>query len=117
MNSARMPLTALAFVLVCLGPAAKTLAGSRDSAAMLYAHRCAGCHGAGMEGADDAPPLIGPRFRAKWSGQPMEKLAEKIERTMPQDDPGTLRPSESRALARAISAANPRAASRERPSL
>jgi mono/diheme cytochrome c family protein len=60
-----------------------------------YAARCAACHGAAMEGIDDAPALTGPRFREKWLRQPLLELFTKIRVTMPQDEPGSLRPGQA----------------------
>ena len=34
-----------------------------------YRSRCAACHGAMLEGSDDAPPLVGPDFVEDWQKQ------------------------------------------------
>ena len=54
----------------------------------LYKDRCAACHGATLAGGN-APPLAGDAFIAIWGG-PLSDLVDKIQNTMPQDDPGKL---------------------------
>jgi quinoprotein glucose dehydrogenase len=61
----------------------------------IYAARCSACHGAGLEGADVAPTLAGPRFLDNWQGQSVGDLAGRIRTTMPLDDPGSLGPAQS----------------------
>jgi mono/diheme cytochrome c family protein len=61
----------------------------------VYAAKCAECHGRGFEGgAEDAPALTGARFQAKWRGRDAA-LYDKIRRSMPQDDPGSLTPEQA----------------------
>ncbi len=59
----------------------------------VYTANCAACHGNRMEGKDDgmddAPPLAGARFDARWRARP-QALYDKVKRSMPQDDPGIL---------------------------
>ena len=54
----------------------------------VYKDRCATCHGATLSGAQ-APPLVGDDFIRTWSG-PVSELANKIQNTMPANDPGKL---------------------------
>jgi len=54
----------------------------------LYQERCASCHGATL-GGDLAPPLAGDDFTRGWGG-PLLDLVNKIQNTMPANDPGTL---------------------------
>ncbi len=54
----------------------------------VYKDKCASCHGAALAGAN-APPLAGAAFLAVWGG-PVSELVDKIQHTMPQDDPGKL---------------------------
>jgi mono/diheme cytochrome c family protein len=54
----------------------------------VYKDRCASCHGATL-GGGIAPPLVGDEFVGIWGG-PLSDLVEKIQNTMPQDDPGKL---------------------------
>jgi mono/diheme cytochrome c family protein len=60
----------------------------------LYGEKCATCHGDALEGKL-APPLTGNAFLAVWGAQPLSKLAAKIRNTMPAEDPGKLKPSET----------------------
>lgn len=50
---------------------------------VLYAQRCAGCHGPDLTGGAQAPPLDGPVFRFKWRQEPLSALFIKIRYTMP----------------------------------
>jgi len=54
----------------------------------VYKDRCATCHGATLGGAQ-APPLAGDEFIRAWSG-PVSELVNKIQSTMPANDPGKL---------------------------
>jgi len=54
----------------------------------LYKDKCASCHGPALAGAN-APPLAGDAFLVVWGG-PVSELVDKIQHTMPQDDPGKL---------------------------
>jgi mono/diheme cytochrome c family protein len=65
----------------------------RDEA--LYATNCASCHGAKLEGHDQAPPLAGGEFVMNWDGQPLSELLEKIQTSMPADKPGSLSAKEN----------------------
>lgn len=66
-----------------------------------YARACAGCHGDALHGDEgrEVPPLEGPAFLTSWNGQPLGDLTSKIQRTMPADAPGTLRPADVAAIA------------------
>jgi mono/diheme cytochrome c family protein len=55
----------------------------------LFKERCAVCHGDALEGLV-GPPLTGDEFLKTWARQPLSGLVNKIQQTMPQDDPGTL---------------------------
>jgi S-disulfanyl-L-cysteine oxidoreductase SoxD len=54
----------------------------------VYGERCASCHGATLGGAQ-APPLAGKEFIRAWGG-PLSELVNKIQNTMPANDPGKL---------------------------
>jgi S-disulfanyl-L-cysteine oxidoreductase SoxD len=54
----------------------------------VYKDRCASCHGATL-GGGIAPPLAGDAFIGIWGG-PLADIVDKIQNTMPQDDPGKL---------------------------
>ncbi|HEY3092646.1 MAG TPA: cytochrome c [Vicinamibacterales bacterium] len=55
----------------------------------IYKDKCAPCHGEMLEGLL-GPPLAGDEFLKAWANQPLSELANKIEKTMPQSDPGSL---------------------------
>jgi len=56
----------------------------------LFADKCASCHGADLNGAEMAPPLVGPTFLGDWVGQSADDLFTRIHTTMPASDPGSL---------------------------
>jgi mono/diheme cytochrome c family protein len=56
----------------------------------VYRARCASCHGASLEGSDDAPPLTGRDFADDWNSANIADLFEKIQFTMPANRPGRL---------------------------
>jgi mono/diheme cytochrome c family protein len=56
----------------------------------LYGDKCASCHGAALDGNGTAPPLAGKDFQANWNGQTADDLLEKIQTSMPADQPGSL---------------------------
>jgi cytochrome c len=66
----------------------------------LYKKECATCHGDALEGngqTDRAqkleralPPLSGDVFLGNWNGRPLSDLLDKVRRTMPRDEPGTI---------------------------
>ena len=62
-------------------------AGRGESA---YRARCASCHGARLEGSDDAPALTGRDFTDDWNCANIADLFEKIQFTMPANRPGRL---------------------------
>ena len=64
----------------------------------LYKAQCSGCHGDAMQGTS-GPPLAGDMFLANWAAQPVAKLVDKIQKTMPFNLPGKLSRSESTDLA------------------
>ena len=55
---------------------------------------CAGCHGAGLEGGDSGPRLVGETFLSAWHNRPVADLFAYIAQTMPENAPGTLKPEE-----------------------
>lgn len=54
---------------------------------------CAACHGAELKG-DLAPALVGPDFIDHWFDARLGELALRIQNTMPQSAPGSLKPEE-----------------------
>ena len=57
---------------------------------VLFAGRCATCHGTDLAGSADAPALTGAGFWSAWNGLPADLLFQRIVQTMPDDDPGSL---------------------------
>jgi mono/diheme cytochrome c family protein len=80
-----------------------------DRGQAIYVARCAACHGGAMEGKDDgmdnARPLVGARFDARWRADP-QALYDKVKRSMPQDDPGSLTLDQATAVVATILRAN-----------
>jgi mono/diheme cytochrome c family protein len=56
----------------------------------LFGNKCATCHGADLNGAEMAPPLVGATFLGDWVGQSVDDLFTRIHTTMPANDPGSL---------------------------
>ena len=56
----------------------------------LFQNSCARCHAETLKGIDDAPPLAGSAFLSGWDGKPLSELFQRINSSMPSDDPGTL---------------------------
>src|SRR5262245_52301380 len=55
----------------------------------IYTEKCVSCHGPMLEGRL-GPPLTGSDFIGVWEKEPLSQLAAKIQKTMPQADPGKL---------------------------
>jgi len=55
-----------------------------------YQKECASCHGAALDGSGPAPPLAGAEFKSNWDGQTADDLFEKMQSSMPADQPGRL---------------------------
>jgi S-disulfanyl-L-cysteine oxidoreductase SoxD len=64
-------------------------AGQAARGQQVYRAQCASCHGVALDG-DSGPPLVGDGFLAGWSGRPLANLVDKIQKTMPFSQPGTL---------------------------
>ena len=56
----------------------------------LYSKECASCHGQALDGSGQAPPLTGADFKGNWNGQTVDDLFEKMQTSMPADQPGKL---------------------------
>jgi S-disulfanyl-L-cysteine oxidoreductase SoxD len=56
----------------------------------LYRQECASCHGEKLEGRGQAPPLVGADFTMDWNGMTVDDLFEKMQTSMPADQPGHL---------------------------
>jgi len=64
----------------------------------VYQVQCGECHGMAMEGTT-GPPLVGDSFLSNWSGRPLANLIDKIEKTMPFNQPVSLSRQQSADLA------------------
>jgi len=64
-------------------------AGQAARGAQIYRAQCGECHGREMEGAI-GPPLVGESFLANWSARPLAEVVDKIQKTMPFEQPGSL---------------------------
>src|SRR5437867_10499513 len=73
-------------------------AGQAARGQQVYKVQCGGCHGAAMEGTT-GPPLVGDSFLSNWSGRPLANLVDKIEKTMPFNEPVSLSRQQSADLA------------------
>ena len=74
-------------------------ADQATAGAAIYASSCAACHGTQMEGVA-APALKGPAFgdMATAQGMTAQALLDVVTNTMPQSDPGSLKPAENSAV-------------------
>jgi polar amino acid transport system substrate-binding protein len=74
-------------------------ADQATTGAAAYAQSCAACHGAQMEGVA-APALKGSAFgeMATAQGLTASALLDVVTNTMPQSDPGSLKPEEYNAV-------------------
>jgi len=107
----RCCLTALIFATVC-GSAA-TLAGQEkpakrsvwegvysdaqaDRGQAQYERSCTGCHHSDLQGdsGEEIPALADEAFIARWTGQTVGNLFEKIGKSMPASNPGSLTPQQ-----------------------
>jgi len=64
----------------------------------LYQGQCVTCHGGTLEGVI-GPPLAGDSFLSAWSARPLVDLVDKIEKTMPLQQAGSLSRQQSTDLA------------------
>jgi mono/diheme cytochrome c family protein len=60
-----------------------------------YITNCAACHNEGLQGGDLAPELKGESFLLRWNDKSMFEFVDRVQKTMPQDNPGGLMPQEN----------------------
>ena len=72
----------------------------------LYRDNCASCHGEALDGHGQAPALTGSEFATSWNDAPVWDLFNKIQTTMPADDPGQLSPEQTATIVAHIFKAN-----------
>ena len=73
------------------GPAVYTQAQA-GRGQQAYTATCASCHGADLQGINDAPPLAGDAFLMAWGGQRVSDLVGFVQQSMPPSGPGSLPP-------------------------
>ena len=56
----------------------------------VYRRACAVCHLESLQGDAVSPPLVGPTFLARFSGQTAHEMVQAIRASMPQNAPDTL---------------------------
>lgn len=61
-----------------------------DRGRLVYESSCSACHGSTLDGGPGGPPISGPDFSAKWSGQPTGALLQYVREKMPLGAPGSL---------------------------
>ncbi len=86
------PLLSVCFL--ALAPAAVRADDKEKTGEQIYKQECNRCHGATGEGSKKAQPLFGDKSVAQ--------LANVIQRTMPEDDPGSLDAASSKRVAEYI---------------
>jgi len=64
----------------------------------IYQAQCASCHGETL-GGSVGPMLTGDGFLSAWSARPLSDLVDKIQNTMPLEEPGTLSQQQATDLA------------------
>src|SRR5215469_11248365 len=74
-------------------------ADQATAGAAVYSQACAACHGAQLEGVA-APALKGANFGEMAAAQSLtaDALLDVISNTMPQSDPGSLKPEDNAAV-------------------
>jgi mono/diheme cytochrome c family protein len=60
-----------------------------------YITNCASCHNEGLQGGDLAPELKGESFLLRWNDKSMFEFVDRVQKTMPQDNPGGLSAQEN----------------------
>src|SRR5688572_3799979 len=73
------------------GPALYTQAQAARGQ-QAYTASCASCHGADLQGVNDAPPLAGEAFLMAWGGQRVSDLVAFVQQSMLPSGPGSLPP-------------------------
>lgn len=102
------PTSKLLAVIALLAPVAATAQSAKpalytdaqaQAGAAVYSQACAACHGQQLEGVA-APALKGSAFgdMANAQGLTADALLDVIANTMPQSDPGSLKPDDYNAV-------------------
>jgi len=72
----------------------------------LYVVQCQQCHGDDLLGNGPFPAVVGDGFVKEWAGQPVSDLFDRMSRTMPASQPGSLKPDQNAAILAYILKAN-----------
>lgn len=59
---------------------------------LAYTRSCERCHGSDLTGnaTDEVPALVADALMFHWRGRPVQDLYDRIRRSMPADEPGSL---------------------------
>lgn len=61
----------------------------------LFSEVCSACHADDLSGGGLAPPLVGSEFGSHWNDLDLAQLFDFVSQTMPQNNPGSLKPEEA----------------------
>jgi S-disulfanyl-L-cysteine oxidoreductase SoxD len=70
-------------------------AQAKRGAELYQSQQCAVCHGADLGGVAASPPLKGDNFLSVYAGQSILVLFDKVQKSMPQSNPGSLTPAQT----------------------
>ena len=62
--------------------------------ARLYEKACEGCHGPDLAGGKVVPGIAGEAFASEWTGRSLAELFERLDLSMPPEDPASVSPQE-----------------------
>jgi hypothetical protein len=59
---------------------------------LAYTRSCERCHGSDLTGnaTDEVPALVADAFAFHWRGRPVQDLYDRMRKSMPADEPGSL---------------------------
>ena len=84
-------LTLTALPALAAAPTYTTAQATQGAA--TYKSQCAMCHGSTLDNGG-APKLVGDNFKKKWSGHTVDDFHYIMSTTMPQTNPGGLKPAQ-----------------------
>lgn len=76
-------------------PGLYTTAQAKRGAELYQSQQCSSCHGADLGGVGPSPPLSGDNFLSVYTDQSILVLFDKIQKSMPQNNPGSLTPPQT----------------------
>jgi cytochrome c len=76
------------------GAAAPAGADQQTRGKALYLDKCSACHQETLKGTTETPPLTGDMFWMNWETYSANNLFQQVKATMPEDNPGGLKPEE-----------------------